>query len=172
MVLFKICKRCSFECGIGKYSTRPRNKVWAFRQTPYPLYMCCIFPYRTKMNTVCIFSYDCPTFSTAQISVQLADMTNDHNTRRSPAMQHACIHFSHISNALLCTACKRTSCMASGCCWLSVCDSSLYGRLSSVVMSVDCTLLCAVKIVGQSCEKIQTVLIFVRYGKIQHMSKE
>ena len=25
----KICKRCSFECGIGKYSTRPRNNVWA-----------------------------------------------------------------------------------------------------------------------------------------------
>ena len=22
----KICKWCSFECGIGKYSTRPRNK--------------------------------------------------------------------------------------------------------------------------------------------------
>ena len=22
-------KRCSFECGIGKYSTRPRNKVFA-----------------------------------------------------------------------------------------------------------------------------------------------
>ena len=31
---------------------RPRNKVWAFRRTPYSLAMCCIFPYRTKMNTV------------------------------------------------------------------------------------------------------------------------
>ena len=40
------------------------------------------------MNTVCIFSHDCPKFSTAQISVQLTDMTNDHNTRRSPAIQH------------------------------------------------------------------------------------
>ena len=91
-----ICKRCSFECGIGKYSTRQRNKVWAFRRTPYPLDMCCIFPYRTKMNTVCIFSHDCPKLSTAQISVQLTDMTNDHKTRRnsihrSPATQHACI---------------------------------------------------------------------------------
>ena len=99
----KICKRCSFECGIGKYSTRPRNKVWAFRQTPYSLDMCCIFQYRTKMNnTVCIFSHDCPKFSTAQRSVQLTDMTDDHKTRRrsvnsihrSPAIQHAytCIH--------------------------------------------------------------------------------
>ena len=50
------------------------------------------FQYRTKMNTVCIFSHDCRKFSTAQISVQLTDMTNDHKTRRSPAIQHACIH--------------------------------------------------------------------------------
>ena len=91
----KICKRCSFEC--GKYSTRPRNKVWAFRRTPYSLDMCCIFPYRTKMNTVCIFSHDCPKFSTVQISVQLTDMTDGHKTRGgsvnsihgSPAIQHA-----------------------------------------------------------------------------------
>ena len=70
-----ICKRYSFECGIGKYSTRPRNKVWAFRRTPYSLDMCCIFPYRTKMKTVCIFSHDCRKLSAAQISVQLTDMT-------------------------------------------------------------------------------------------------
>ena len=25
-----ICKQCSFECDIGKYSPRPMNKVWAF----------------------------------------------------------------------------------------------------------------------------------------------
>ena len=43
------------------------------------------------MNTVCIFSHDCRKFSTAQISVQLTDMANDHKTRRSPAIQHACI---------------------------------------------------------------------------------
>ena len=30
----KICKRCSFECDMGKYSTRSINKVWAFRQVP------------------------------------------------------------------------------------------------------------------------------------------
>ena len=44
----KICKRCSFEWDMGKYSTRPMNKVWAFRRTPYSLDMCCIFHYRTK----------------------------------------------------------------------------------------------------------------------------
>ena len=32
-------KRCSFECGNVKYSTRPRNKG----RTPYSLDMCCIF---------------------------------------------------------------------------------------------------------------------------------
>ena len=77
-----ICKRCSFECGIGKYSTRPRYKV---RRTPYSLDMCCIFPYCTKMNTVCIFLHDCPKLSTAQRSVQSTDMTDDHkvvNRRR------------------------------------------------------------------------------------------
>ena len=78
MTLCKICKRCSFDCGIGQYSTRPRNKVWAYRRIPYSFEMTCIFPYRTKMNTVCIFSHDCQKFSTAQISVQLTDMTNDH----------------------------------------------------------------------------------------------
>ena len=49
------------------------------------------------MNTVCIFSPDCPKLSTAQISVQLAVMTDDHKTRRRsvnsirrpPTMQHA-----------------------------------------------------------------------------------
>ena len=30
------------------------------------------------MNTVCIFSHDCPKFITAQIIVQLTDMTDDH----------------------------------------------------------------------------------------------
>ena len=44
----KMCKRCSFECGMGKYSTRSMNKVWAFRRTPCLLNMCCIFTYRTK----------------------------------------------------------------------------------------------------------------------------
>ena len=35
-----ICKRCSFECDMGKYSTRPMNKVCAFRRTPYSLDEC------------------------------------------------------------------------------------------------------------------------------------
>ena len=69
-----ICKRRSFEWGIGKYSTRSRSKV------PYSSDMCCIFQYRT--NTVFIFSHDCPELSTAQISVQLTVMTDDHMTRR------------------------------------------------------------------------------------------
>ena len=44
----KISKRCSFECDMGKYSTRSMNKVWALRRTPYSLSECCIFTYRTK----------------------------------------------------------------------------------------------------------------------------
>ena len=43
-----ICKRCSFECDMGKYSTRSTNKVWASRRTPYSLNMCCVFTYHTK----------------------------------------------------------------------------------------------------------------------------
>ena len=64
---FIICKRCLFECDIGKYSTCP--KVWAFTRTPYPLNMCCIsqhsnmqhavFPnIARKINNVCIFSHE------------------------------------------------------------------------------------------------------------------
>ena len=41
-----IYKRCSFEWDLEKYSTRPMNKVY------------CIFPYRTQMNNVYIFSHD------------------------------------------------------------------------------------------------------------------
>ena len=44
----KICKRFSFECDMGKYSTRSMNKVWAFGRTPYSFDECCIFQYRTK----------------------------------------------------------------------------------------------------------------------------
>ena len=57
-----ICKRCSFECGIGKYNTRLRNKVWAFRRTPYSLDMGCIQPYRTQINTTSIFSLSVQNF--------------------------------------------------------------------------------------------------------------
>ena len=32
-----ICKRCSFECDMEKYSTRSMNKMWTFRRTPYSL---------------------------------------------------------------------------------------------------------------------------------------
>ena len=44
--------------------------------------------------------------------------------------------------------------------------------LWSSVMSVNCTLICAVENFGKSCEKIQTVFIFVLHENIQHMSKE
>ena len=43
-----ICKQCSFECDIGKNSTRLINKVRVFRRTPYSLNMCCMFPYCAK----------------------------------------------------------------------------------------------------------------------------
>ena len=36
------CRPCE---KIQKYSTCPRNKVWAFRRTPYSLDECCIFQY-------------------------------------------------------------------------------------------------------------------------------
>ena len=53
-----ISKRWSFECDMGKYSTRSINKVWAFRRTPYSLDMCCISHIERKINNVCIFSHD------------------------------------------------------------------------------------------------------------------
>ena len=54
--LFKIiCKRCSFECDMGKYSTRSINNMWAFRRTLYSWNMCHII---RKMSNVCIFSHD------------------------------------------------------------------------------------------------------------------
>ena len=46
-----------FSCDMGKYSTCPMNKVFAWRLTPYSLDECCIFPYRTQMTTVCISYY-------------------------------------------------------------------------------------------------------------------
>ena len=49
-----ICKRCSFECDMGKYSTRPMNKVRAFRRK-----FCVVFSHiARKMSNVCIFSHD------------------------------------------------------------------------------------------------------------------
>ena len=45
-----------FSCDIGKYSTHQTNKVFAWRLTPYSLDECCIFQYRTQINTVCISS--------------------------------------------------------------------------------------------------------------------
>ena len=77
-------------------------------RTPYSLDTCCIFPYRTKINIICIFGHDCSKLSTAQRSVQSTDMTDDHkvvNPRRSvdsipcslavgptACIQHDCIH--------------------------------------------------------------------------------
>ena len=39
-----------FSCDMAKYSTRPMNKVWAFRRTPFSLDKCFIFPYRTQIE--------------------------------------------------------------------------------------------------------------------------
>ena len=58
------------------------------------------------------------------------------------------------------------------CCMHACCIAGERLVLWSFVMSVNCTLICAVENFRQSCEKIQKVFIFVRYGKIQHMSKE
>ena len=53
-------------------------------------------------ETICkrysFHSHDCRKFHTAQISVQLTDMTNDHKTRRSPAIKHACIGLQHVKD--------------------------------------------------------------------------
>ena len=72
------------------------------------------------------------------------------------------------------TALRCTTCIAyilySKCILLT--ERRRFTTLWSSVMSVDCTPFCAVENFGQSCEKIQTMFIFVRYGKIQHMSKE
>ena len=60
----KICKRCLFECDMGKYSTRPMNKVgehlihWT---------SAVFFNIAQKMNTVCIFSHDQVTYDIAAI---------------------------------------------------------------------------------------------------------
>ena len=57
-----ICKRCSCECGIGKYNTHPMNKVikvWASGQTCSFFDVCCIFHIKpqntntTSCETVC-----------------------------------------------------------------------------------------------------------------------
>ena len=48
----KMCKRCSFECDMGKYSSRSMNKVFVKRLTPSLLNMCCIFAYRIKITYV------------------------------------------------------------------------------------------------------------------------
>ena len=50
------------QCDMGKYSTRPMSKLWAFS-----LDMCCIFPYRTNKMNVFIFSHK------SQITYKLPD---------------------------------------------------------------------------------------------------
>ena len=47
-----MCKRYSFECDTGKYSTRPMSKL------PYSLDECCFFHIAQKMNNACFFSHD------------------------------------------------------------------------------------------------------------------
>ena len=53
--VYSISKWCSFGCDVGKYSTCPMNKMWAFRRTPYSLDICCIFQYRTKNEQLLYF---------------------------------------------------------------------------------------------------------------------
>ena len=43
-----------FLCNMSKFSTCPINKAFDWRPTPYSLDKCCIFPYRTQINTSCI----------------------------------------------------------------------------------------------------------------------
>ena len=50
-----ICKRCSFEYGIGKYSPRLRKRVWAFRRTPYSV-ACAVFFHTARKWTLFVFS--------------------------------------------------------------------------------------------------------------------
>ena len=50
----KICKRCSFKCGIVKYSARPKNKVWAFRRAPIP-WTCAVFFHTARKWTLFVF---------------------------------------------------------------------------------------------------------------------
>ena len=73
--------------------------------------------------------------------------------------------------ALCCTTCIHVVCKLYSR-WMLLTERRRFTTLWSSVMSVDYTIFCTVERFGQSCEKIQTVLIFVRYGKIQHMSKE
>ena len=44
-----------FQCDKEKYSTCSMNKVWAFRQTPYLLNMCCIFSLQLQEPVRIIF---------------------------------------------------------------------------------------------------------------------
>ena len=55
-----------FPCYVGKYSTRPMNKMIACRLTPYSLDECCIFPYRNFKNVYLIVF---PVFPTAKLSI-------------------------------------------------------------------------------------------------------
>ena len=60
MIVWENINVVHFSCDIGKYSTCPMNNVFDWRTlriTPYSLDECCIFPYRTQMNTVCISSH-------------------------------------------------------------------------------------------------------------------
>ena len=50
-------KECLFECNMGKYSPRPRNKVCAFRRTPYSLERCCIFSISHEKWTTLVFCH-------------------------------------------------------------------------------------------------------------------
>ena len=110
-----------------------------------PWTISCIFQYRTQMNTVSISSHTqwlCFYYET-YIGI---------SQYRIP----------HVDLLYACYIAGKRGMLLTERRWV----------LWSSVMSVNCTLICAVESFEQSCGKIQTVFIFVRYGKIQHMSKE
>ena len=121
------------------------------RLTPYSLDKCCIFQYRTQMNIV-------------RISSHTHWLSFHYETYVGIIQYRTPLYYMYKS-------CMYTCCIESERGMLLT-ERRRFTTLWSSVMSVGCTLLCAVESVGQSCEKIQTVFIFMRYEKIQHMSKE
>ena len=95
---YLICKRCSFECDIGKYSTY--NTLFL----GHVLYF--FIPHENEhclhIMYSCIFSHDCPIFSTGQRSVQSTDMTDDHKVvnRRRSVIPRECEKWFHWINQL------------------------------------------------------------------------
>ena len=62
---------------MGKHSTHPMNKVWAFRRTPHSLDMCVFSNIARKMNNVCIFSHDQVTHDITAVHCSLSAIWAD-----------------------------------------------------------------------------------------------